>query len=152
MLFELKQIELHGPDEAKVVFKGDREACDKFATTNGYEYKRAKHLLFGGYYVNGAGDCLMPDIPARKLTLGFEVNGVDCQFEVDKKTYDEYTALQEKGHDLSRKVFDIILKSTTLTDQQKIEVKALSDQLSEINQLKVQLRKEIHSRRVNAPV
>lgn len=46
--------------ECPIEFDGTPKECHKFATSNGYHFRRVKKLLFGGYYANDHGDCLYP--------------------------------------------------------------------------------------------
>lgn len=42
------------------VFCGDRLACTQYAADNGFTWKAKSAYLFGGYWVNSRGECLLP--------------------------------------------------------------------------------------------
>ncbi len=44
-----------------IAFIGPVSMCEDFAKKNDYRWKNDKPSLFGGYYVNNDGDCLLPD-------------------------------------------------------------------------------------------
>jgi hypothetical protein len=46
--------------EIEAEFAGEREACDRYAWEAGFRWKSVAGMLFGGYYVDQDGDCLMP--------------------------------------------------------------------------------------------
>lgn len=42
------------------VFCGDRLACTQYAAEHGFTWRAKPNHLFGGYWVNSRGDCLLP--------------------------------------------------------------------------------------------
>jgi hypothetical protein len=44
------------------VFEGDRRACEAYAKHHGFRWvcEPEAGVLFGGYWANARGDCLMP--------------------------------------------------------------------------------------------
>lgn len=45
--------------ELPVIFSGDSRECDAFAESKDFQWKNAPQMIFGGYYVNSVGDCLI---------------------------------------------------------------------------------------------
>ena len=43
-----------------VVFRGTARQCEAYTRANGYGQFRRDNSLFGGYFVNAQGDCLLP--------------------------------------------------------------------------------------------
>lgn len=43
-----------------VAFAGTAKECESFAMSKGFTWKGQKTMLFGGYYVDKQGDCLIP--------------------------------------------------------------------------------------------
>lgn len=43
-----------------IIFVGNYEDCEKYAKDNNYKWKRETSSMWGGYWVNKDGDCLIP--------------------------------------------------------------------------------------------
>lgn len=46
--------------QCPIVFTGDSSQCRRYAEEHDYQWKPVHGWLFGGYYANDNGDCLMP--------------------------------------------------------------------------------------------